>query len=409
MNKRRKDSKGRNLPDGFSERADGIYMSRFTFQGKRYSLYGKNLEELKKKTIREKANLQNSVYLIVDNTTVNRFFEQFMEIYKKPRLKPTTYSHNIRMWELYIKDTVIGRTKIKDLKRIQIIKVLNELYDEKKLASGTMKIITSLLYSCLSEAVNNGIIVRNPADRINKELNRSDRKPKPRAALTEEQQVHFMEFIKQSSLYSVYVPLFCFFLATGCRSGETTGITWNDIDLKSGKISINHTMNYKKLDGEYKFFITTPKTESGKRTIPMIGELKKQLTVQKKHDYEMGIPNTAVIDGYKDFVFKTRKGKPYSTTQINRLILNIIKAYNKKEIRTAEKEQREPMILPHFSAHNLRHTFCTRLCESTTDVKSIQAIMGHKDIQTTLGIYAHSTEKKKAESMAALEEKIKIM
>ena len=42
-----------------------------------------------------------------------------------------------------------------------------------------------------------------------------------------------------------------------------------------------------------------------------------------------------------------------------------------------------------------RHTFCTRLCERETNLKIIQSIMGHKDIQTTMDIYAEATEEKK--------------
>ena len=54
-----------------------------------------------------------------------------------------------------------------------------------------------------------------------------------------------------------------------------------------------------------------------------------------------------------------------------------------------------PVLLPDFSAHSLRHTFCTRLCERETNLKIIQSIMGHKDIQTTMDIYAEATEEKK--------------
>ena len=53
------------------------------------------------------------------------------------------------------------------------------------------------------------------------------------------------------------------------------------------------------------------------------------------------------------------------------------------------------MIIPDFSCHITRHTFCTRLCENETNVKVIQSVMGHKDIQTTLDIYAEVSEKKK--------------
>lgn len=68
----------------------------------------------------------------------------------------------------------------------------------------------------------------------------------------------------------------------------------------------------------------------------------------------------------------------------------------------AKKEHREAVILPDFSAHHLRHTFCTRLCEQETNLKVIQSIMGHKDIQTTMDVYAEATEQKKQESFERL-------
>lgn len=65
-----------------------------------------------------------------------------------------------------------------------------------------------------------------------------------------------------------------------------------------------------------------------------------------------------------------------------------------------------PVLLPHFSAHNLRHTFCTRFCENESNLKVIQSVMGHKDISTTMDIYAEATEEKKQEIMASLQGKI---
>lgn len=72
------------------------------------------------------------------------------------------------------------------------------------------------------------------------------------------------------------------------------------------------------------------------------------------------------------------------------------------------KEKREAILLPHFSAHNLRHTFCTRLCENEPNIKIIQEIMGHSDIKTTMEIYYDVTRDKKQFSFSQLEGKIKI-
>ncbi len=84
---------------------------------------------------------------------------------------------------------------------------------------------------------------------------------------------------------------------------------------------------------------------------------------------------------------------------INFAIRRIVESYNIDETLKAEKEKREPFLLPHFSCHILRHTFCTRLCENETNLKVIQSIMGHKNIKTTLEIYADATESKKQEVM----------
>ncbi len=409
MAEKRRDSRGRRLPPGFYEDKNGLYSSRFSYGGRRYALYSKNLEELKKKTVQAKADLERGVYLDIDNsTTLNKFFYKYMEQYKQPRLKAVTYKNDLRMWELYIEKSVIGKSKLKDIRRIQIAKVLNDLYNVNNLSWNTMKLIISLLNGCLTEAVNNGLIARNPADKIGRELKRNDKKPKERQALTEEQQNAFIEYIKQSMTYRRYLPFFSFLLATGCRVGEASGITWGDISLFKGEININHTLQYKKLGKATEFHITSPKTEKSNRTIPMLQGLKHQLIEQKKYNFMLNIPNDFEVDGYSDFVFMTRTGKPYTNANVNRIIGDIVKAYNEEETRKAVEEKRAPVLLPSFSAHSLRHTFCTRFCESTSDIKSVQAIMGHSDIQTTLGIYAHSTEKKKAESMVELEGKINI-
>ena len=50
-----------------------------------------------------------------------------------------------------------------------------------------------------------------------------------------------------------------------------------------------------------------------------------------------------------------------------------------------KKENREPLILPDFSCHHLRHTFCTRLCENESNLKVIQTIMGHKKYRDYYG------------------------
>lgn len=112
------------------------------------------------------------------------------------------------------------------------------------------------------------------------------------------------------------------------------------------------------------------------------------------------------IDGYSGFIFSTAYHTVYSAAAVNNAIKRIITSYNKREESSAKKEKRKAIILPDFSAHNLRHTFCTRLCENESNLKVIQDIMGHADISTTMDIYAEATEEKKKEVLTNLEGKV---
>ncbi len=81
-----------------------------------------------------------------------------------------------------------------------------------------------------------------------------------------------------------------------------------------------------------------------------------------------------------------------------------MKSYNKFETATAEVEGREAILLPRFSCHVLRHTYCTRLCKNDVNIKVIQTVMGHKNVKITLDIYAEVSEEKQKSEMDKLAE-----
>ena len=159
--------------------------------------------------------------------------------------------------------------------------------------------------------------------------------------------------------------------------------------------------------GRY-FTMSTPKTAAGKRAISILPEVRKALEQERTNQQELELVCEYEIDGISDFVFLNCFGQPQNPQTVNRAINRISVAYNEAELEKAEKEKREPQLLPPFSCHNLRHTFCTRLCENETNLKIIQDIMGHKDISTTMEIYAEATKEAKAHSFANLNGKLGI-
>ena len=102
-------------------------------------------------------------------------------------------------------------------------------------------------------------------------------------------------------------------------------------------------------------------------------------------------------------MFLTRNGTPMNNRNFGKALDGIVKAYNKAESVKAEKEHREPELLPHISPHILRHTFCTRCAESGMDVKVLQTIMGHSNITVTMEVYNHVDEIRVQNEMKKLE------
>ena len=133
----------------------------------------------------------------------------------------------------------------------------------------------------------------------------------------------------------------------------------------------------------------------------MLDTVKDAFEMMQEEQVESGLDDTE-IDGMTGFIFCNRYGNVPNPQCVNRAIKRIIADYNAGEEVAAKKQRRGAVLLPDFSAHHLRHTFCTRLCEKETNLKVIQSVMGHKDIQTTMDIYAEATEQKKQESFERL-------
>jgi integrase len=199
-------------------------------------------------------------------------------------------------------------------------------------------------------------------------------------------------------------------LGTGCRIGEAIGLRWQDVDFENRLIDINHSLTYyPRREETYacEFKVSLPKTEAGIRVIPMIQKVYEALKEEYETKLEEGF-NTAEIDGMSGFIFTNRFGSVHHPGAVNRAIKRIYEAHNVEEIANAKKEKMQPLIIPHFSCHHFRHTFCSRFCESETNVKVIQTIMGHASIETTMDIYTEVTNDKKQEALEALSKNLDV-
>ena len=365
-------------------------------------------EQVQQIPIDELHPFTNHPFKVVDDDAMTRTVESIAQfgvlapLIARPRPDGDGYEiisgHNH-----YVRDG-FGKLRISKIKYSDIKKFYYSLILEKGFKPNSMEIVHTLLHPTFTMAVRDGLLRLNPTEGVMAEIKKSHCWEKTkRHALTVAEQRAFTNYIANSEEYRGWFPLFTVMLGTGCRIGEVLGLRWQDVDFKNRTISINHNLVYRvQEDGTCTNHVNSPKTKAGIRIIPMIDEVFDAFLEEYQYQKVIGFC-TDEIDGYSGFVFCTGDGKVYLPNAINRTIRSICADYNKEEESKAKEENRDPVLLPKFSCHILRHTFCTRFCENETNLKVIQEIMGQADSSTTMDVYAEATQEKKKESMTSLQ------
>lgn len=392
MSVKRKDNKGRILREGEIQKADGRYEFRYKdANGTLKSLYSwkltesdsipagkrncQSLRELEKTALR---NAQDGI--VSSKATLNDRFENY--ILSRPELRQSTKTLYTYLYDHFVRGE-IGNMQIALINYSTMKRFFNHLLTDLELKMMTVDNVNTVLHPVFTVAVRDGLMRTNPMNGIMAELKKSYRWTRPkRHSLTEEQQMIFTQAIGKSPMK----PLFILMLGTGCRVGEALGLRWQDVLWDEGVISINHILQYGMIEGKAKFSVSPPKTACGVRMIPMMQAVREALREEYKRQERDGFCKS-VVDGYSGFIFCNKNWRVLMPQNVNREIDRIAKKSG----------------IDHFSSHQLRHTFCTRICQNETDLKLIQEVMGHSDISITMDIYNESNIERKKASFARLE------
>ncbi|MGV4412827.1 tyrosine-type recombinase/integrase [Empedobacter falsenii] len=189
--------------------------------------------------------------------------------------------------------------------------------------------------------------------------------------LTKTDQKKIMNYIQEHFTFRNLGVYIC--LSAGMRIGEICALTWKDIDIDNGIISVNRTIQriYVIEDGNRRteLILDTPKTKNSIREIPISKDLLRILKPFKK------IVNPS-------FFVLTNDAKPTEPRTYRSYYKNLM-----KELK-----------MPELKFHGLRHSFATRCIESNCDYKTVSVLLGHSNISTTLNLYVHPNmeQKKKA-------------
>lgn len=397
---KRKDKDRIVLRKGESQRKDGNYDYRWTTRdGKRHSVYAKTLEELRAKEEEILRDKCDGIKTEARYVTINDVFEVWKQL--KRGLKDNTFQNYKYMYEQFVKPD-FGNTRVSQLKKSDVKRFYNMLADERALKVSTIDSIHTVLHQVLDMAVDDAYLRNNPSDNVLKELKQAHNfNTEKRKALTVAEQELFLDFLRRNHQYNHWYPIFAVMVGTGLRVGEVTGLRWCDIDLKENLIDVNHTLvYYNHAENGCYFNINTPKTKAGVRNVPMLEFVKQAFIEERKYQIANGIRCSVKIDGYTDFIFVNRFGAAQHQGTLNKALRRIIRDCNDEVL---ERKEENPVLLPRFSCHSLRHIFTTRMCEAGVNIKVIQDALGHSDISTTLNIYADVTKELKKKEFEGLE------
>ena len=414
----KKDSKGRNLKSNESQLKDGRYRYRYIDKyGKRQAVYawklvptdktpiGKKEDISLREKIREiERDLSDGIDTYTSHSSVNDLIDKYLNL--KIKLAVTTKNNYIHIWEKNIKDSFLGIMRICDVKKSDIQRYYVELYQEKKFAVGTIQLYQNLLYPAFQMAVDDSIIRLNPCRNCMKDYVQGSMSS-TKSPLSRTEQSILLSFVKDNNFYSGSYTLIAFMLGTGCRISEALGITWDDINLEEKYINVDHQIIYKKKGDSIAYFAAPTKTKKP-RKIPLKDDLIAILKKHKSDTYFISKSSGFEVDGYKNFVFTNREGKLKTPNTIVRTFHGIRNMYNKEEELDAIEEFRDPILLPSFTPHTLRHTFCTRMAENGMDVKVLQEIMGHANIQVTMQVYNHATFERTQKAVEETDSALKV-
>lgn len=172
-------------------------------------------------------------------------------------------------------------------------------------------------------------------------------------------------------------------LETGIRGGEALALRWQHIDLEHAELAIDATLT--KVDGRF-VIGDGPKTEAGRRRIPITDGLVARLRAHKAEQNEARLRLGSHWQD-NDLVFPRKNGAPI-------LPSNLWQRF-KRVCRTLG-------LSPRYSPHSLRHTAATLMLERGVPWEVVRDILGHENIATTLGVYGHVSTKAKRDAIAGL-------
>jgi len=184
------------------------------------------------------------------------------------------------------------------------------------------------------------------------------RKPK-----VKNREIRILSEVEQRMLIKVARPedkmLFHLALHSGLRKGELLGLQWKSVDLDAGTIYVREQYSHGA--------VTTPKTDAGRRYVPIDPDTMKQLRRWRA-------VARRPVDGL-DLVFPTSTGHHQSSSNVN-----------SRGFKPALDRAGLPSSI---RFHDMRHAYASMAIAANVPLNDLKVVLGHSSIAITANTYGH--------------------
>lgn len=371
--------KKKKLIEGMRARGNSIEYS-FYLDNIRYYVSGKSPEECMEKAQKKREEIEAGIYKTHEKLTVSEYMEQWLEMMESNTAASTIRTRR-KLSNRMLRQSIdkaghtFGNLKLCNLETGHIRQMQKSLVVDG-LHTRTANETLSLLKQALQDAVNERVIDWNPAKAV-KPLKQTEAPARDtiHRALS---RVEVEAFLK-AARDSWYYPLYIFLLNTGMRIGEASALAIGDVTESC--INVWKTVTREEIVG-YVIREQT-KTDAGRRTIPTRPEAWKAWNDQRTNNALFNPKKVTKIDSP---VFTLPKGGIIRPDRVNSDIKRICDLTG----------------IDYFTCHAFRATFTSRCIAEDMSVKLLMEILGHTDVQMTLGLYGHGEDNQKRTQLLAV-------
>ena len=318
-------------------------------------------------------DLENSKYLVVKKEKKNTYqeaYEEWLEIYRN-NVKESTLHKTMVVFRDHILPK-FGKYKI-DL--ISINSLQKQAYEWHSKYKNYKKMI-NYTFAVFNYAFRMVYISSNPKDKFIMPKKVQEQQDDDLKYYTREELITLFKYLEKDAT-NEWFTFFRLLAYTGIRKGECLALTWNDIDFKNNTLTVNKTIS---VGLNNKQIIQDPKSFNSFRTISID---TKTMTILKKWKTEQA--SMLLKFGHNSM---NKNQLLFSTASRNKM-------YTLSKPRTILKKVCDKNNFKFIHIHGFRHTHASLLFESGVTMESVKERLGHSDIQTTVNIYTHITQKNK--------------